>query len=274
MIENNARRRVESWPIQGGEVSGDARSEGPNAPKVDRPCSDDKSSGRTIIASLAALPDRRHQVMRKLLIALSTLAVSAAAGAQLPGTPVLQNAWATPGLVGAVNIGGGSGAGSYAAALAWAPSNGRFQLSGGAGMQSGIGSGNRGTYGVRAAFPIAEMMGGNLGLGGFVGVGGGSGNSGDSTATKTFVPAGVSIGWRHALGSRGFSVYGSPAYHWRTGKAGSSSGIRVATGIDFGLAANFGVTGGIEFGQSVAAGKVGPRGTTYGLGASYAFGNR
>src|SRR5436309_14618622 len=119
--------------------------------------------------------------------ALITLASSAVA--QLPGAPVLQNAWAAPGMVVALDLGVGSaGSGStFAGAVGWTPGNGRVQLSAGAGMQTATGSSSRGVFGVRAAMPIMQMMAGNLGIAGFVGVGGASGTSKDSTRVTSVV---------------------------------------------------------------------------------------
>jgi hypothetical protein len=196
--------------------------------------------------------------------------------AQMPGAPVLQNAWATPGFVVAANFAGGSGSSVWAAAASWGPGDSiaRFALSGGGGTQSVSGGTSRGVYGARIAMSLAQMMGGKLGLGVFGGVGGGAGGSGDTTAIKTLMPVGVSIGFRQAMGSRGFSVYGSPSLQRASGTAGSSSRVRFGLGLDVGLSTNFGVTGGVEFGQSTPDGKVGPRGTSYGVGGSFALGRR
>ena len=51
------------------------------------------------------------------------------ATAQMPATPVLQNAWANSGITIAANYGRVTGASAFAGALAWAPTNARFQLS-------------------------------------------------------------------------------------------------------------------------------------------------
>ena len=88
------------------------------------------------------------------IAALLGVAIAGAADAQLPGAPVLQNAWATPGLVAAVNLGGGSDGSVYAAAVGWSPGSGRFQLSAGAGAQSRTGTGSKGAYGLRVAVPL------------------------------------------------------------------------------------------------------------------------
>jgi hypothetical protein len=202
--------------------------------------------------------------------------VPAVMSAQMPGAPVLQNAWATPGIVVAANFASGSGSSVWAAAASWGPGDSvaRFALSGGGGMQSVTGAKSRGVYGARAAMSLTQMMGGKMGLGLFAGVGGGAGGTGDTTAIKTLVPVGVSIGYRQAMGRRGFSVYGSPSVQWASGTAGSASRFRVGLGLDVGLSSRFGLTGGAEFGQSAPDGEVGPRGTSYGIGGSFALGRR
>src|ERR1043165_2463380 len=48
---------------------------------------------------------------------------------------------------------------------------------------------SRGFYGARVAMPIMQMMAGKLGIAGFVGIGGGAAKSGDTTASKSVVPA-------------------------------------------------------------------------------------
>jgi hypothetical protein len=231
---------------------------------------------------LASLIFSNEPIMRSLIVLhrllVLPLFIPAVVHAQMPGVPVLQNAWATPGIVVALNAGGGSKGSVWGGALSWAPGSGeraRLQFSGGGGMQSVSGSGSRGVYGVRLAAPLMQMMDGKLGVAAFGGVGGGgSGGSTDTTATKSLVPVGVAIGYRQALGSRGFSVYGTPSFQRASGKAGSASAIRVAFGIDFALAKNIGLTGGIELGQTASTGEVGPRGSIYGVGASYALGRR
>src|SRR4051812_35585256 len=112
-----------------------------------------------------------------ILIATGLAALPAGARAQMPGAPVLQNSWASPGMVVALDIAGGGGT-LYGGAVGWAPSSGRFQLSAGAGSHSPKGGSSRAAYGVRAAFPVMQMMGGKLGFGGFVGIGGGGATSG------------------------------------------------------------------------------------------------
>jgi len=95
----------------------------------------------------------------------------AVAVAQVPGTPVLQNAFANPGLAIAVNYGGGSGQSYYGAAAAYGMGSGKIQLSAGAGAERANGA-TRGAYGARAAMNVWNSSGGALGAGAFVGFGG------------------------------------------------------------------------------------------------------
>jgi len=105
---------------------------------------------------------------------LAIVVVAASADAQMPNTPVLQNAWATPGIVGAVNIAGGADATVYAAAAAWTPASGRFQVSGGGGYLTRSGYGDGGVFGVRVAVPFSGASSA-FGVAAFAGAGGGTG---------------------------------------------------------------------------------------------------
>jgi hypothetical protein len=62
-------------------------------------------------------------------IILITSACAAAAGAQVPGAPVLQNAFANPGWAVAANLAGGSGQSFYGLATAMGLMTGQLQLS-------------------------------------------------------------------------------------------------------------------------------------------------
>src|SRR5690242_10857954 len=69
-----------------------------------------------------------------IAITAAMTAVVPAAGAQMPGQPVLQNAFANPGITIGADFGEQSGASGFGGALAWAPATGRFQLSAGGGV--------------------------------------------------------------------------------------------------------------------------------------------
>lgn len=215
------------------------------------------------------------QPVSKLAVAILLTCSATMSSAQMPGAPVLQNAWAAPGIVGAIDVSGGSDGSIYAAAASWAPASARFQLSGGLGIRSRAGSGSKGVYGVRAAIPFGGTAGA-FGFGAFAGIGGESSSSGaaDSAATTTIIPVGIALGWRHALGARGFSVYATPSYLFLGGGSSNGGLVRTAIGIDVGVSKTLGVTAGVDFGQSRVRAEGGPTGTSYGLGVSYAVGRR
>ena len=204
---------------------------------------------------------------------MAIVAIGSAASAQMPGAPVLQNSWATPGMVAAVDFASGSGS-LYGGAIGWAPSSGRFQFSAGAGAHSPKGGTSRAVYGARVAMPIMQMMAGKLGVAGFVGIGGGGAKSGDTTASKSVLPAGVAVGYRQAIGTagRGISAYLDPNYQYHSGTAGKKGYFRVGGGVDIGVSARFGVTVGFESGAAAKTGEVGPAGGLFGVGVSMKLG--
>lgn len=208
---------------------------------------------------------------------MAVLVHSVAAGAQMPSAPILQDAWAAAGFVGAVNLGGGSDGSVYAGAVSWTPGSGRFELSGGLGFQSRTGLGSRAVYGLRAAIPFGGASS-TFGFAAFAGIGGGSGKrstGADSAANTGEIPVGAAIGWRHALGaSHGLSVFASPAFVFFTGGAKSGGLFRTGLGADFGITPSLGVTAGVDLGGSRARAVGGPSGILYGVGVSYAFGRR
>jgi len=218
---------------------------------------------------------------------LAVIVVAASADAQMPGAPVLQNAWATPGIVGAVNIAGGSDATVYAAAAAWSPGSGSYQLSGGGGYQTRTGYGSGGVYGFRVAVPFLGGASSAFGLAAFAGAGGGTGAthrtilipSGavvlDSSVSTGQFPVGAALGYRRAIGSNhGVSVYATPSYVLFSGGTESDGIFRAAIGADVGITSSIGATAGVEFGQTRPRGFGGPSGTSYGVGVSYALGRR
>lgn len=198
--------------------------------------------------------------------------------AQLPGAPVLQNAWATPGVVAAMNFGSGSDGEVYALAGAWAPTSGRFQFSAGAGSRRFSGVGSRSVFGLRLAVPFGGGPASNFGFAAFAGGGGGAGGkskTADSLASTSQVPVGAAIGWRRAIGaSHGMSLYASPSYVFFTGGSKSGGLVRASVAADLGITASLGLTAGVEFGQTRVHSLGGPSGTLYGVGIAYAFGRR
>lgn len=197
---------------------------------------------------------------------------AAGAGAQMPGLPVLQNAFAAPGMVLAANFGSGSGTG-YGAAGSWTPGTGRFQLSAAAGAYTPKGGSSGFAYGLRAASTLFSLAGGSLGVGGFVGVGGASATGGGPRPPAQ-IPLGASVGFRHAMSSRGIALYGTPMMLFTAAPKGgkSSSAFRMGIGADVALTRALGVTAGVELGSAMAATTGGPTGTRFGAALSWALG--
>jgi hypothetical protein len=235
--------------------------------------------------------DHSRRIDRTVLWALrivglvGTIVAVSAAEAQMPGAPVLQNAWSTPGIVGALNITGGSDGSTYAAAGSWTPGSARFQFSGGLGLQQRAGSGSSVAYGARVAMPFGGASS-SFGFAAFAGIGGGGSSTkkatttvvadtADSTSSTAKIPVGVGIGWRHAFGGvRGLSLYATPSYVFHTGGSSSGAVFRTAIAADFGITRQIGATAGVEFGQTRGRAAGGPSGTLYGIGVSYALGRR
>lgn len=193
---------------------------------------------------------------------------------QLPGTPVLQNAFVNPGITAAVNVANLGGSSSYAAAAAWAPGSARFQLSAGIGLQTHTANSTHTLFGGRLNFPIFGANG-NLGVSAFAGYGALTGGTIDSTVAKALMPIGATVSYRREIGSnRGVSMYASPVYEAvsRGGGASSVSVFRGDVGMDIGITSSIGVTLGIEFGGKEPDGSGKPTGTAFGAALSYAIG--
>lgn len=197
--------------------------------------------------------------------------------AQMPSAPVLQNAWAAPGLAVAGDLGGGGDGTVYGLAGGWTPGAGRFQLSAGLGWQVRTGAGSRMAYGARAAMPVLGRTS-TFGAAAFAGFGGASGKpsgstvGADSTSSITQIPLGVSLGWRHALNAgRGFSFYASPYYMFLGGSGKSAGLFRASAGLDAGVSTKLGITAGIDLGANRVRPEGGPSGILYGLGITYSL---
>jgi hypothetical protein len=111
--------------------------------------------------------------------ALAALVLTpAVAPGQMPGLPVLQNAFANPGITVGLNYGRGPDITGYAAAAAWAPGSARFVVSGGLGAAKVDGADKSSTsYGGRVAVPVKRFMDDAAGVGVFGGYGGAEGTS-------------------------------------------------------------------------------------------------
>lgn len=207
----------------------------------------------------------------RLTLALALLA-PAALHAQLPGAPVLQNAFANPGITVAGNYASGDAAELVAAALAWAPGTGRFQFSAGVGRLS-VEEGDALTvYGARLGVPLFSFLDGRAGVAPFVGLGSGARDS----VRITQVPAGLGAGYRMALGStRALSFYATATYLWARTTVGdekqSDGLVRAALAADVTVVRNLGLTLGYETGGEAGAGESGPSSALFGVGLSWAF---
>lgn len=217
-------------------------------------------------------------VKRSILLAAALLASwGVAAPAQMPGVPVLQNAFSNPGLTAGANIGTGDVGSAYAAAVAWAPGTGRFQVSGGIGVLTfkATDAKSSPTYGVRGAYALPWPRGGtgSFGTAAFVGFGGAT----NDDASVSTIPVGVSVAYRRAIGeTRAFSVYGVPFFQWSSfrpdvGDEDSRGQFRGSIGGDITIIPRLGATVGYEFGGTTAAGEAGTSGGVFGAGVSWAF---
>lgn len=206
---------------------------------------------------------------------LASVALAGSAAGQTPGIPVLQNAFANPGLAVAANFGMGGGQSFFGAAAGWGLSGGRLLVSGAAGAQR-ANDATRGAYGARLALTAWSSAGGALAIGGFAGIGGAPrtrDRAGVSTnAASLVVPVGVSVGYRRSIGNtRGISLYASPMYRWTRAEANdvstSSGGVAGSVGVDLGIAPSVGVTAGGEFGKRGGSGR--PTSSTIGFAVSF-----
>jgi hypothetical protein len=218
-----------------------------------------------------AIVSRRHIVY---WTAALSLAGGSGVSAQLPGVPVLQNAFANPGLTIGVNYGKSDESNGYAGALAWSPASARFQVTGGFGAFKPDDAARSWGWGARGSLPITQtMMAGKLGIGAFAGVGGSS----QDELSLLHVPAGASISWRTRLGERrGISLYAAPFYSWTRvsfdDESESKGLLRASVGVDVAVLPSLGVTVGYEFGQKVEDdGPPGATGGIFGVGVSYAL---
>jgi hypothetical protein len=215
-------------------------------------------------------------VSRRLVLCLTTcssLAALRSVNAQLPGIPVIQNAFANPGLTIAANYGQGDESKAYAGAIAWAPASARFQITGGFGAWEPDGADRSSAWGARASVPITQtMMAGKLGIGAFAGVGGAS----QDDVSLLHVPAGASVSWRTRLGERrGISIFAAPFYSWTRisfdDESESKGLLRASFGVDVAVVPSLGITVGYELGQNAEEGEPGATGGTFGVGVSYAL---
>lgn len=194
-----------------------------------------------------------------------------AARAQMLGAPVLQNAFANRGFTLGVDFGAGSDATTYGGAVAWSPTNMKFQLAGGVAYLDQKHASGTATYGARLMVPVLNHRSA-FGVSPFVGMGGASFDG----ITDWQIPLGVTAGYRRAIGSgRGISAYVSPFYTWarvRSNQLTETHGLfRVSVGVDAAVLPSVGVTIGFETGVTAGEGEPGATGGIFGLGVSYAL---
>lgn len=197
---------------------------------------------------------------------------TSAAGAQMVGAPVLQDAFLNPGVTLGLNFGSGEQAHTYGGAAAWAPSSGILQVSGGAALLDPSVGSSHVTWGLRVMAPVPHVGGRTFGVAAFAGVGG----LNASGARETRLPIGVSAAYRRSLGAkRGISVYVAPFYSWSRLKqdtvSTSHGSFRVSVGVDAAVMPGLGVTVGYEGGSRARGGEPGPTGGLFGVGVSYAL---
>jgi hypothetical protein len=216
---------------------------------------------------------RCHRASVRGVVVFVAMLAAGKLTAQLPGVPVLQNAFANPGITIAVNYGHSESAHAYAGAVAWAPASARFQLTAGFGTMDPQGAPRAHGWGARASVPITQtMMAGKLGIGAFAGVGGASQDEGN----LLHVPAGASVSFRTRMGERrGISLYAAPFYSWTRAtvedESVSKGLLRASFGVDVAVVPSLGLTVGYELGQNADAGEPGATGGTFGVGVSYAL---
>lgn len=210
-----------------------------------------------------------------LFMAVAVASWPGVSRAQTPGVAVLQNAFTSRGLAVAGNFGSSSGQSFVGGAAGWGLGQ-RFMISGAAGAQRTRNT-TRGAYGGRATMGVWSSRGGALGGAAFAGIGGAASTSANGVVINPAVvsiPAGVSVGYRRGMGSRGsISGYVSPFYNWsRVDSAGvaSTGAFRASAGVDVGFSPNFGASLGAEFG----AGKGSARGGVLGAAVTYVPGRR
>ena len=228
---------------------------------------------------------RQSKLIRALAIASGVITAPTALVAQMPATPVLQNAWANAGITVAADYGKAQDASAFAGAIAWAPARSRFQLSAGAGIVKADSGDSRAAYGGRLSIPLKSFASGSLGAAVFGGVGVTStdlatttgGVTTTSRVTLSSFPVGVAVGFRHALGAtRGISAYVAPFFMISRQKGDSltkptGNAFRASVGLDVTLAPQIGLTLGYEAGAKAKEGTPGPQGGVFGVGLSYAL---
>jgi hypothetical protein len=235
---------------------------------------DDCDSTSASMGLAPACRVRPTEPFRSLAAASVALIIGgAAASAQMPTVPVIQNGFASNGMTLAVNYGSGSGSTAYALAAGWGPASARFQISGAlGGVRPDTGSTWTG-YGIRAAIPLYSGMADRFGVAVFGGVGGAR----RDTTSLVRVPVGVGAGYRFPIGAtRSVAAYASPFFVWsrlseRGARAQGDNTMRGSVAGDLVLTRNIGITLGYEFGGKGDGISPGSASGVFGAAVSYAF---
>ena len=206
------------------------------------------------------------------IVVASSLALAPPARAQMLGAPVLQNAFTNLGFTIGADVGAGKELTSYGGAVAWSPTNGVFQLSGGVAYLNSKNASGTATYGARLMVPVLNRTSA-FGVAPFAGMGGANFDG----VNDWQIPFGISAGYRRAIGSngRGISAYVSPFYTWarvrENGQTETHGLFRVSVGVDAVVLPRVGVTVGYEAGQNASVGEAGATGGIFGVGVSYSL---
>lgn len=213
----------------------------------------------------------RSRLFALVMAAAAAPAAASSVAAQMPGQPVLQNAFVNHGWAFGVNYGDSDEALGYAAAVSWGSSSGKFGLAAGGGLVDPSVGDNAPAWGVRGVYAITQFGRRKaLGLGAFAGIGGASRSGVDAVE----IPFGASVGYRRALGeTRGISVYVAPLFRLSRisadGQTDQHGLLRVSVGVDAAVFRSLGVTLGYEGGATAKAGQPGPGGGIFGAGVTY-----
>ena len=206
------------------------------------------------------------------IVVASSLVLALPARTQMLGAPVLQNAFTNRGFTVGADFGAGKDVTSFGGAVAWSPTNGVFQLSGGVAYLDSKNASATATYGARLMVPVLNRTSA-FGVAPFVGMGGANFNG----VNDWQIPLGISAGYRRAIGTngRGISAYVSPFYTWARVREGGQTEthglLRVSVGVDAVVLPRVGVTVGYEAGQHASDGEAGATGGIFGIGVSYSL---
>jgi hypothetical protein len=205
------------------------------------------------------------------LLLLLAHGMTVPACAQMPGQPVLQNAFTNPGWAFGVNYGDSDEALGYGGAIAWGNASAKLGLSAGGGIWDPAQGENVFAWGARALWSPLRFAQDRMAAGVFAGIGGARQDELDLIEA----PVGVAASFRAAIGeTRGISVYATPFLRLSRADLGGGVGesnwlFRSSIGVDVAALPRLGVTLGYEFGATAEAGTPGPTGGIFGLGVSY-----